>query len=300
VKAQRTGLDTLQEVQSLHELVTDLGALAAYSSQAEMVLPAGHPWVTKLQETRGDILTQVGIPAKRNATGFRAQTANRLADLRKEYVAVYLALHGKARLNGTEDKKRGNILRDGRLDRLAKLATIDLMPAAQLADVQNRLGGLKSCQMATEAELLVAPVCQHCGFKPASEPFSGPAGGQLTALDQRLDKLLGDWTKTLLENLQDPTTRESIALLPGKRKKLVESFVAAEELPDPLGQEFIQAVQEVLSGLAKVVLRMDDLKAALLDGGSPATPAEIKRRVDEFVAFLTEGKDANKVRIVLE
>ena len=93
---------------------------------------------------------------------------------------------------------------------------------------------------------------------------------------------------------------EGIALLPAKRRKLVDGFLALKELPEPLGQEFIQAMQEVLSGLAKVVLKMDDLKAALLEGGTPATPAEIKRRVEEFVNTLIKGKDASKVRIVLE
>jgi hypothetical protein len=300
VKAQKAGLDSLQEVQSLQELVTDLGPLASYLSQAEMVLPGDHPWVARMQEVRGEILAQVCVPAKRSAPSFRQQTAHKLSELKKEYVAVYLALHGKARLGVTDDKRKSEMLKDVRVYRLKKLATIDLLSAGQLSEFQHRLAGMKTCFAVTEAELLVAPVCPHCGFKPVSEAVPGPASAQLNALDDRLDRLQRDWTKTLLENLYDPTTRESIALLPTKRCKLVETFLTTKELPDPLGQEFLQAMQEVLSGLAKVVLKMDDLKAALLEGGTPATPGEVKRRIEEFVNSLTKGKDANKVRIILE
>jgi hypothetical protein len=59
-------------------------------------------------------------------------------------------------------------------------------------------------------------------------------------------------------------------------------------------------LQEVLSGLSKVVLKLDDLRAALVEGGMPATPADIKKRVEEFLASLTAGKDPTRVRIVLE
>jgi Family of unknown function (DUF6079) len=300
VKAQKAGLDTLAEVESLHELVTDLGPLASYLAQAEIVLHADHPWVGKMQATRNDILAQVNIPAKRKAPSFRQQTAQKLNERKKEYVTAYLALHTKARLGANEDKRKADLLRDERLEKLKKLATIDLMPASQLSEFQNRLAGLKTCFALTDQEMQTAPVCGHCGYKPVSDDQRTPAAALLADADNRLDKLLAEWSKTLLDNLKDPTTKASVELLPAKRRKVVEAFVAAAELPDELKQDFIQALQEVLSGLSKVVLKLDDLRAALLEGGMPAPPAEIKKRVEEFLANLTKGKDATKVRIVLE
>ena len=75
----------------------------------------------------------------------------------------------------TDDKRKRNCSKDTRVDRLKKLATIDLMPAGQLSEFQNRLAGMKTCFAVTEEELLVAPVCPHCGFKPVSEEMQGPA-----------------------------------------------------------------------------------------------------------------------------
>jgi len=56
----------------------------------------------------------------------------------------------------------------------------------------------------------------------------------------------------------------------------------------------------VLSGLLKVSVKTADLRAALLSGGSPVTPAEMRKRFNEYLDGLTKGKEPGKVRIVLE
>ena len=71
-------------------------------------------------------------------------------------------------------------------------------------------------------------------------------------------------------------------------------------LPGAMTQEFILAVQEVLSGLIPVTVKTDNLRVALLAGGSPVTPAEMKKRFDTYLDELTKGKEPGKVRIVLE
>ena len=63
---------------------------------------------------------------------------------------------------------------------------------------------------------------------------------------------------------------------------------------------FVKALQEVLSGLQKVVLGSANLQAALSDGGLPCTVSDLHERFDRYVAKLTKGKDASKVRIVIE
>ena len=105
---------------------------------------------------------------------------------------------------------------------------------------------------------------------------------------------------TLLTNLEDPTTKGNLDLLKPEPKKLVNGFIKKRELPDDLGQDFIHALSEVLSGLQKVPVKIADLRTALLSGGSPVTPAEMKKRFEEYLDELTKGKEPGKVRIVLE
>jgi hypothetical protein len=174
------------------------------------------------------------------------------------------------------------------------------MPRQHLSDFQNRLAGLKSCFALTEQELEASPECPHCHFRPLGEPAPAPAGQVLDALDDEADKLLSGWTQTLLGNLADPTTKDQFELLKPEQRRLVQGFVKSGKLPSKLDRDFIHAVQEVLSGLAKVVVKTEDLRSALLAGGSPATPGELKRRFEEYLDEKAKGKDPGKVRIVLE
>ena len=300
VAAHRDGLSSLAEIKSLEELVVDLGSTASYLSTAEAILPTGHEWINKMKTARDEVLAQIGDPVQRSAAAFRDQTRRKLGDLKKVFLQAYLSLHAKARLGVNEDKCKAQLMGDERLNNLKKLSTIDLMPRQYLSDFQNRLAGLRSCFALTEQELEASPVCPHCNFKPGSEPPTAPAATMLDTLDNELDKLVEDWTQTLLTNLEDPTIKGNLSLLKPEPRKLVDGFIKKRTLPDDLDQDFIHALQEALSGLTKVSVKIVDLRDALLSGGSPATPEEMRRRFEEYLDGLTKGKEPGKVRIVLE
>ncbi len=300
VITHRDGLSSLAEIEALQELVVDLSSTASFLSTAEAVLPPKDAWVAKMRKVRDEVLTQLGNPDKRSAATFRQQTQRKLNDLKKTYVQAYLALHVKARLGVNEDKRKTKLMADERLKVLQKLSTVELMPRQHLTDFQNRLAGLKSCFALTEQELNASPVCPNCSFKPGSEPPATPAGSVLDGLDEELDKMVENWTQTLLTNLEDPTTKGNLNLLKSEPKKLVNGFIKKRFLPDKLDQNFIHALSEVLSGLQKVPIKIADLRAALLSGGSPVTPAEMKQRFEDYLDQLTKGKEPGKVRIVLE
>ena len=300
VTAHREGFDCLAEIESLQELVADLGSTASFLSTAEAVLPAEHEWVGKMKKARGEVLTQLGDPAKRGAATFRQQTRHQLADLKKTYVHTYLLLHTRSRLGVNDDRRKNKLMGDERLKVLQKLSTIELMPRRHLSDFQNRLAGLKSCFALTEQEIDASPVCPHCGFKPGAEPPTASAGTILDGLDDKLDELLTNWTRTLLTNLEDPTTKGNLDLLRPESKKLVNNFIKKRVLPDDLAQNFIHALREALSGLRKVSVKMENLRTALLSGGSPVTLDEMKNRFDGYLDELIKGKEPGKVRIVLD
>ncbi|KMY65633.1 ATPase [Desulfocarbo indianensis] len=300
VQGQRKGLDALVELESLQKLVAELGSIAGYLSTAEAMLPADHPWVDKVREARNEIVAQIGDPKNRGKASFRQDAQRELNGLKKEYVQTYLSLHTKARLGVNEDKRKAKLIADSRLRDLQKLSTIDLMPRQHLSDFQNKLAGMKSCFDLTEQDLAASAECPHCHYKPNSEDISLPAALLLDQFEERLDQLVEDWTLTLLTNLDDPTTKANFELLQPQSRVLVDAFIKGETLPDDLDHDFIQALKEVLSGLQKVSLTTIDLRNALLKGGSPATPSEMKKRFEEYLDELTKGKEPGKVRIVFE
>lgn len=300
VGSHAEGIKTLGQVENLQGLVLDLGPFAAFLTAAEAALPPSHEWIGRTKAIRADVLAMIENQVQREAVSTRRQLSSKLHDHKKAYVDIYLDLHSKARLGVSATRKKAALLSDERLARLLALSVIDLMPVRQLKELQERFGGLESCSRLIREELDVSPVCPHCGFRPALETDTGPVGEVLSRLDYRLDGLLADWTRTLLANLDDRTTLENLALLQPERRNRVDAFAKDGVLPDLIEPEFIEALREVLSGLVKVVVTTDDLKAALLAGGSPASPAEMKARFASHLDSLAKGQDPGKVRVVLE
>ncbi|MBM3302109.1 MAG: ATP-binding protein, partial [Deltaproteobacteria bacterium] len=132
------------------------------------------------------------------------------------------------------------------------------------------------------------------------EPDGRAAGQVLKGLEDELDRLHEGWTKTLLSNLEDPTTQQNLGLLKPAARKIVNAFLRSRALPEDVNHDFVGALQEALSGLAKVVVTTNDLRLALLAGGSPATLPELKKRFDEYLVEISKGKDPTKIRVVLE
>lgn len=106
--------------------------------------------------------------------------------------------------------------------------------------------------------------------------------------------------KDLLNDLADPVIEGNFELLKAAQKKLLKDFMAAKELPGEICTEFLTAIQQALSGLAKLPVRLDDLKKALFPDGSPAKPAEFKERFNAYLDQILKGRDAAKVRLVIE
>jgi hypothetical protein len=298
IDAQKKNLEVLATVERLLELVAELGGTAAYLSQAEMVLPGDHSWVKQAQAARTDILAKLGAD---RTVQHSAEYRQILAQLKKDYVTAYIASHSKARLGVAEDKTKTALRKDSRLVAMRALAGISLMPTSQLTVFEEKLDNLKSCYQLSDSELVASPYCPHCSYKPANEslPF-GVAANALTQLDDELDRLLAGWQQTLLDNLDDPIIQANLDLLKAAARMLIQSFVASKTLSDPVTPDFVSAVQEALSGLEKIAVTSDDIKKVLLQGGSPATPEDLRKRFETFLNERCKGKDATKLRFVVE
>ncbi len=300
VIAHRAGLDALDRIRSIETLRADIDATAAYLSAAEAGLPDGHEWAGRVKAAQHEVLAEFNDPGKREDVTFRQRTTRRLEDLKNDYVRIYLALHTKSRLGVDGERARNKLVQDPRLRSLHRLSVIELMPRRHVVDFQERLTGLKVCTSLIERDLRTSPICPHCGFKPGTEPVPVSADRTLENLEEELDTLTESWTRALLMNLDGPDTSKNLELLNPESRALVNEFVRQRALPSEPDQSLIETLKEILSGLEKVSVTTDDLRAALLSGGSPATPAEMRQRFDHYLDGLLRGKELAKVRIVLE
>lgn len=298
ISSQNKNLEVLQAVEGMLELVAELGTTASYLSQAEMVLTADHAWVVQAQEARKKVLEKLsGDRTSQHAAEYR-QT---LAKLKKDYISAYVGQHSKARLGGTEENTKSALRKDPRLIAVRALAGISLMPTSQLTTFEEKLDKLKSCASLLESDLSASPACPHCGFRPANEQGDLlPAASVLKQLDDELDRLIDGWRQTLLDNLDDPIIQENFDLLKPAARGIVNGFISSKALPDPVTPDFVAAVQEALSGLEKINVSGEDIRQALLQGGSPATPEDLRKRFESFLNDRCKGKDTTKLRFVVE
>ena len=84
------------------------------------------------------------------------------------------------------------------------------------------------------------------------------------------------------------------------QRALLDDFQEKGALPDPPGLAFVAAVQEALKQLKGIPVKRDALVERLFGGGAPATPDQLRERLDAFLREIADGTDASKVRILLD
>jgi predicted ATPase len=316
IQTHAGSITLLKHINAIENLQSDLEPLFQYLAQAVSVLPSDHAWVEQARRVRDQILAAIHANAllpqnqqkdlqrllqelEENRPVWRRE----LDALKQDYIQEYMQLHTRSRLNRDQDQKKAGLMYDARLKTLQKISTIDLLPTQQLTEFQNRLAGLKSCFTLAEKDLAAAPLCPHCNYRPVQETgmmTGARAARVLDDLDTQLDAMVTAWTDILLADLEDPTIRQNLELLSSESRAQVETFLQQRALPEPLTTEFIHALKDLLSGLIRVAISADDIRAALQAGGSPATMDEVRRRFDSYLGTLARGKEPGKIRIVIE
>jgi hypothetical protein len=299
IKGYQATFTRLQEMEGLQTFCGEMAQFTQYLSAAETVLPDGQPWVTESKQKRAELLAEIRKPAQRESEAFKSEALRQLKKLKAGYIKVYLELYRKARLSITQDKEKKDLLQDYRLKHLRRLATVNSINSVQLTEFERQLDKLKTGAALTEKDLENDPKSAD-GFWPSMEDTSVSAQTRLDNLKASVDQIHKSWTKSLLNDLADPVIQSHFELLKTPQKKMLRDFMQAKELPDEISQEFLTALQSALSGLAKLSVRLDDLRKVLFPDGSPATPAEFKQRFGEYLDQILKGRDASKVRLVIE
>lgn len=300
IHGQVSTLDIIKQIEDLNGLVQELTALTGYLGTAAAVLPSTDPWRAQMEAMRADWRAKLMDPASRSAADFRQKISRALQKVKDDYRTAYFNLHKKARLGANEDGKKKELLKDARLENLKKLTGVSLLSHSALTDLQSRLAKVQTCFTLVKDDLDSSAICLHCNFRPQEESLGASGVAVLEQIDQQLDVMLENWTKTLLDNLDDPTAKKSIKLLPEAQKDAVNAVLKARALPDKIGNDLVQGMQTALSGLIAIAVKPTDLLDALSDGGAPCTVEQIQTRFEKFLQKLTQGKEQAKVRLVID
>lgn len=243
------------------------------------------------RETRDDILngTAGDVAARRVCTA--------LAKIKEKYIEVYFEAHKKKRLGIEDAKRRGKVQESLSLFTLRKLRSIDILSGAKLAEIESDLAGLKVCYDLTPNELKQSAICPHCHFNLGDKDKN--VYGQLDNIENRIEALVVDWTKMLLDTISDPIVLSQKEYLNAKQVKVIDDFINNQKLPERVDDFFVSSIQALLKNYEPVIIEVEDL-VQKLEQFPPMDEAGFKQRLNELISTYTSGKNASTLRIVVK
>ena len=221
----------------------------------------------------------------------------RLSKLKAKYIDIYFEEHKKKRLDITDAQRRGKIQEGRALASLRKLRSIEILSAAKLTDIESDMSGLKVCYELTPEELKSSHICPHCRYHLNDKVKN--VYGQLDNIEIRIEDLMAEWTKTLLDTISDPIVASQKSFLSAEQQSAIDEFIDTGALPKRVDDFFVKAINALLKGFEPVVIDTDDFMAKL-EQMPPMDEASFKAKVNELIAAYTKGKDAGKLRIVVK
>lgn len=221
----------------------------------------------------------------------------KLEKIKDKYIDIYFEEHKKKRLGIDDAKRRGKIQESAALGNLRKLRGIEILSSAKLGELEQDMAGLKVCYELTPTELKTSPICPHCRY--SLEDKAKNVMGQLDSLEIRIDDMVAEWTKMLLDTISDPIVLDQKKFLKTQEAQVIDEFVASGSLPEKVDDFFVKSINALLKGFEPVVIDTDDL-IKKLEEIPPMDEASFKAKVNEIVSAYIKGKDTSKLRIVVK
>lgn len=237
------------------------------------------------------------IPEDMSGESSAVEVIGILARVKQQYIDLYFSEHQKKRLGVNDGKRKGDMVSSGKLANLKRLKTIAILSASKLDGIEKDLSGLKVCFELTAEMLKTTHFCTKCHFLMGEVDL--PVKGKLDELDERMDNLLAEWTKTLLNTISDPLVLEQKKYLTPDQQSALDTFLKTKELPDKIDNFFIGAIEALLQGFEPVTINATDL-IDKLDAIGPCDVEAFKARLTTLVDGYTKGKDREKLRIVVK
>lgn len=221
----------------------------------------------------------------------------KLDKIKEKYIDIYFEEHKKKRLGIDDAKRRGKIQEGQALSNLRKLKGIEILSGAKLSELEQSMAELKVCYSLTPQDLKSSPICPHCRF--SLEDKAKNVAGQMEQMEDRIDLMVAEWTKMLLDTLSDPIILDQKKFLKAQEAKVIDDFVSSGTLPKKVDDFFVNSINALLKGFEPVVIEMEDLMHQL-EELPPMDESSFKTKISDIIAGYTKGKDTSKLRIVVK
>lgn len=292
----REGLMELGWIEAVVAARGHLADLVEYLREAVEVFGGEHTLSKDAMTFRDAVLglfRKPDPPAADRVAEIRAQGE----DLRRRLAEEAARAHNRDRLDGPGDERKRRILEGELYASLARLASVSILPQGAFGTLQTRLASIGTCKTFDETNLTKSVICPECSYRPRHS--SGPTARALVeGVEDQLRQLRDEWVRTLKDNLAASEMQEQIRLLAPTDRKIVETFIKSGELPKPVTDEFVRALNQVFGRFEVRRLTQGEIWSALFPEQAPATPSDLRLRFEGFLTDLGKGVREEKLRII--
>jgi hypothetical protein len=220
-----------------------------------------------------------------------------LSKVKAAYIDIYFEEHKKRRLTATEYKKKVELMDSAAWGNLKRLSAVDeILSIAKLKNIETDLAALKVCYELTPEQLKTKHYCEKCMFQlGGGDPL---VKGKVDEIEDRIDKLTGEWTDTLLNTISDPLISGGKGFMVQEKQACIEDFLSTKQLPERVEMFFINAIKELLKGFDAVTVDGAELIDKLAALGACDTDT-FRQKIDAIIADIAKGKDKSKLRIII-
>ncbi len=236
------------------------------------------------------------------ASGTSGETAANAAKallepIKEKYIALYLEEHRKKRLDFNEVKRQGEIREGSVRARLDKLKVFSFLPTSKFNDLNNMLANLKPCYELTPEEMKSSYFCPHCHYLLNSSDQN--VYGKLDYVENGYDDIFADWSKKIIEAVDDPTIADQKQYLSDQQRELIDAILDTHVLPASIDDFFINSINAMMQNIEALVIDTDDL-IAKLENLAPLDVAAFKAKLNQIIDTYTDGKDTSSIRIIVK
>lgn len=284
-------LKKIYKLNVMKDKIKDINEIVLYLKHAQTNMADDTELVLRVDDALKNVLDDI----KKDKD--ISDSINALKKLRSKYIDMYINMHNRVRLNASEDGKKQKLLYDKRINALKQLKEIDILPGNKCNELINKITSMKSCWNLTKEKLEGLPICSDCHFNPKEEKIV--KSFSLEEIEDELENLLETWTSTLINTFKDPKIKANIELLTKEQKVMISTLIKNKKFELPIDIDLIEAIKELLHGIEKIEITIDELKN-VMGNGNPLTLNDVRERFNSFINNKMSSMDEHNTRFVLK
>lgn len=219
----------------------------------------------------------------------------KLQMVKRKYQTAYYNAHEQYVGEKVDWGKLSNIVDSPDYKKLKVLKNVQLLDKNRFIRIENDIVSLKNLHCPEfRVELLDKNViCPKCSFPSGIK--DGDVDSRIASMDIDIENIYGDWEATILSELEN--YRDNVQYLTHDEKQLIEPVIRDSELPSPISDKLVMALNNLFRELESIELDPEDFIREVFSESGVMDYVTFSRKLDEFKQKLVAGKDLDKVRI---